>query len=430
LIVGTEEEFHIAGGTSNTIDALRAVRALTPATLICKLGPLGAAAFTGDIPDRIDQGQSGRHFSIDVFNVLGAGDGFMAGLLKGWLDELDWQAALTYANACGALAVSRHGCAPAYPSWTELEFFLQRGVQQPELRHDQALEQIHWSTNRRGDYPGLMTFAFDHRSQMEEFPKATPAKIGQFKTLCLTAAEQVAQGRPGYGILCDARFGTTALHHATEKGLWIARPVEWPGSRPLTLEPDIGPDFGALTEWPLQQVVKVLCFYHPDDTEEMKQAQESTVIRLFHACRRNQLEMLLEIIPSKVGIVEDDTTSKVIERFYQIGVYPDWWKLEPMPSATAWEKTCNTVEQHDPHVRGILVLGLGATEQALASGFQLAANYPLVKGFAVGRTIFADAGHAWFAGELDDAAAVAMMANNFSRLCCLWNDARNKREHT
>ena len=51
LIVGTEEEFHIAGGSTDTIAALRAVRAVSDATLVCKRGPMGAAAFTGAIPD-------------------------------------------------------------------------------------------------------------------------------------------------------------------------------------------------------------------------------------------------------------------------------------------------------------------------------------------------------------------------------------------
>ena len=82
--------------------------------------------------------------------MLGAGDGFFSGLLKGWLEDADWPTALKYANACGAFAVSRHGCTPAYPSLAELEFFLARGIVRPDLRHDQALEQIHWSTNRSG----------------------------------------------------------------------------------------------------------------------------------------------------------------------------------------------------------------------------------------------------------------------------------------
>src|SRR5690606_12479328 len=116
LIVGTEEEFHIAGGTTDTMAALRAVRAVSDAVLVCKRGPMGAAAFSGAIPDSLDDGVAGPGFPIEVFNVLGAGDGFMAGLLKGWLDDAPWPTALKYANACGAFAVSRHGCAPAYPS--------------------------------------------------------------------------------------------------------------------------------------------------------------------------------------------------------------------------------------------------------------------------------------------------------------------------
>ena len=52
LIVGTEEEFHIAGGTTDTVEALRAVRGVSAATLVCKRGPMGAVAFTGPIRQR------------------------------------------------------------------------------------------------------------------------------------------------------------------------------------------------------------------------------------------------------------------------------------------------------------------------------------------------------------------------------------------
>ncbi|CAN0053967.1 unnamed protein product, partial [Chrysoparadoxa australica] len=416
-IVGTGEEFHIAGGTTDTIQALRHVRKVSAATLVCKRGPMGAVAFTGDVPDTLDEGQSGPGFPIEVFNVLGAGDGFMSGLLKGWLTDQDWPTALTYANACGAFAVSRHGCAPAYPSWAELEFFLKRGVKQPALRKDAELEQIHWATNRKGDWPVMRVFAFDHRSQLEDLEGATPDKIGAFKTLCLEACAQVADGHDGYGLLVDSRLGRDALYKAAGTGLWIGRPVEWPGSRPLTLEPEIGPDYGGLNEWPLEHVVKVLCFYHPDDPAEMRAEQEATVMRLFHAARRNRLEFLLEVIPSKAGPVGDDTTARVIRRFYDIGVYPDWWKLEPMTSDAAWQMTVAAIEDNDAHTRGIVVLGLGADEDSLKASFEVAAQYPLVKGFAVGRTIFAEAARGWMTGALSDAQAVALMKDKYTRLC-------------
>ena len=424
LIVGTEEEFHIGGGTTDTIAALRAVRAVSAATLICKRGPMGAAAFTGAIPDSLDAGETGPGFPIEVFNVLGAGDGFMSGLLKGWLDGAPWPTALTYANACGAFAVSRHGCTPAYPSWEELQFFLNRGVVVPALRKDPALEQIHWSTNRHQDWSTIRVFAFDHRMQLEQMEGATPAKIGQFKQLCLHAALQTANGNPGHGILCDSRLGRDALFQAAGTGLWIGRSVEWPGSRPLTLEPELGPDFGGLQEWPLDHVVKALCFIHPDDDPEMTAQQEDTIRRLFHAARRNRLEFLLELIPSKVAPVTDDTSATLIQRLYDLGIHPDWWKLEPFTTDQAWSNACAAINRNDPHVRGVVVLGLDASEDALFASFALAAKHPLVKGFAIGRTIFGNAARGWFKGEVTDAEAIAMMSDRYARLCSSWDAAR------
>lgn len=424
LIVGTEEEFHIAGGTTDTIEALRAVRAVSDATLICKRGPMGASAFTGAIPDTLDVGQSGPGFPIEVFNVLGAGDGFMSGLLKGWLDGEDWPVTLGYANACGAFAVSRHGCTPAYPSWQELQFFLKRGVIEPALRKDKDLEQLHWSTNRKGDWSTMRVFAFDHRIQLEEMEGATPAKIGAFKELCLEAAVQVAGGQPGYGLLCDSRLGRGALYKAAGQGLWIGHPVEWPGSRPLQLEPELGADFGGLSEWPAEHVVKCLCFYHPDDSDQMKAEQEDVVKRLFAASRRNGLEFLLEVIPSKVGPVTAETTPAIIQRFYDIGVYPDWWKLEPFKTDADWAAVTDAITRNDANTRGIVVLGLDAPAEELSASFARAAQFDLVKGFAVGRTIFGDAARAWMAGQMGDAEAVTMMAERYRSLCDVWDMAR------
>ncbi|WP_297842018.1 5-dehydro-2-deoxygluconokinase [uncultured Roseibium sp.] len=424
LIVGTEEEFHIAGGSTDTVEALRAVRKVSNAALVCKRGAKGAVAFTGMIPDDLDDGISGPGFPIEVFNVLGAGDGFMSGLLKGWLDGEDWPVALKYANACGAFAVSRHGCTPAYPSWEELQFFFSRGIRQPDLRNDVELEQVHWATNRNGVWPEMRVFAFDHRMQLEQMEGATKQKIGRFKELCLQAAGEVASGQAGYGILCDSRLGRNALYKAAGTGLWIGRPVEWPGSRPLTLEPELGPDYGGLSEWPLDHVVKCLCFAHPDDDATTWADQEQTVWRLFSAARRNRLEFLLEVIPSKVAPIDDDTTARVIQHFYDTGVYPDWWKLEPFKTDAAWSKSVEAIERNDPRTRGIVVLGLEAPEADLAASFERAARFPLVKGFAVGRTIFADAARDWLAGKADDATAIACMKDKYARLCRIWDGVR------
>lgn len=425
LIVGTEEEFHIAGGSTDTIDALRAVREVSSATLVCKRGAKGAVAFVGAIPDSLDEGQSGPGFPIEVFNVLGAGDGFFAGLFKGWLNNEPWPKALEYGNACGAFAVSRHGCTPAYPSLEELSLFLKRGVIRPDLRNDRELEQVHWSTNRKGDWSTMRVFAFDHRIQLEQMDGYTLEKGSAFKKLCLEAVLQVQDGRPGYGVLCDARIGRKALYAAAGTGLWVGRSCEWPGSRPLTLEPELDMDCGGLEGWARDNVVKVLCFCHPNDDAATRAQQEETVKRLHQASRRNGLEFLLEIIPSKVAPVDDTTTAQLIEQFYAVGIYPDWWKLEPMRTPAAWENAIAAIERHDAYTRGIVLLGLDASEAELAASFEVAAAYDLVKGFAVGRTIFGDVARAWLKGRMGDAAAVAEMARRFAHLCTIWDTARN-----
>ena len=48
-------------------------------------------------------------------------------------------------------------------------------------------------------------------------------------------------------------------------------------------------------------------------------------------------------------------------------------------SAAAWAQTCAAISENDPHVRGIVVLGLDAPVEDLEASFAEAARFPLVK---------------------------------------------------
>jgi len=50
VVVGTEEEIHILGGSADTMAALESIRERTKAVLVCKLGASGCAAIPGTIP--------------------------------------------------------------------------------------------------------------------------------------------------------------------------------------------------------------------------------------------------------------------------------------------------------------------------------------------------------------------------------------------
>ncbi len=63
-------------------------------------------------------------YAVSVVNTLGAGDGFGAGFVDGYLRGLERQARLEFANACGAIVVTRHSCSQAMPTRREVEEFL------------------------------------------------------------------------------------------------------------------------------------------------------------------------------------------------------------------------------------------------------------------------------------------------------------------
>jgi 5-dehydro-2-deoxygluconokinase len=386
---------------------------------------MGCVVFPGAIPDSLDDGIKGPGFPVEVYNVLGAGDAFLSGFLRGWLRDEPLETCCAYANASGAFAVSRLLCSPEIPTFAELQHFLKQGSPHRALRHDAALSHIHWATTRRPEPDTLMAFAIDHRSQMEAMAKevgASTAKLPAFKRLAVEATARVAQGRPGFGMLIDGTYGREALFRAADHPFWIGRPVEEPGSRPLDFEG--GGDIGTrLIEWPVGHTVKCLCFYHPDDPEELKLRQERELLRIADAARRAGRELLVEIIAGKHGPLRADTVAAVLRRLYGLGIKPDWWKLEPQADAAAWRATADVIRANDPYCRGIVLLGLEAPESELEAAFGEAAQEPLVKGFAVGRTLFSEAARRWLSGDMTDEAAVADMAARFQRLVDAWQRA-------
>lgn len=430
LIVGTEEEFHIAGGNTDTITALKSLREKTQALFAVKRGPMGCVMFPSAIPDRLEQGISGDGFPVEVFNVLGAGDAFMSGFLSGWLRGRSLQECARLANGCGALVVARHGCAPAMPTTLELDHFLQNKEKLRQPRLDLGLSHIHRVTTRPSGADDYCILAFDHRSQFEEIARPAgkdEAAIKRFKLLVEAAALQVNAGTAKKGIIVDDRFGASILNHSTGSSLWIARPIELPGAVPLIFEG--GYDVGVtLRTWPSEHVVKCLAFYHADDPIHIRNAHEQQLLRLQDAVQATGHEWLLEIIPLSGRDVTPDGWRRTLSRLYDIALYPDWWKLPQPRNAETWRIISDVIQERDRYCRGVLLLGLDAPEQEFAKTFKDAAEFPICKGFAVGRSIFGPAARKWFADAISDESAIADMAGRYQRLVDLWHESRNKKK--
>ena len=431
VIVGTEEEIHITGGSEDTITALKQIRKLSSSIIVLKLGPLGCTVITSNIPNSTDDFNVIKGNQVDILNVLGAGDAFMSGFLRGYLRSESLEKSANYANASGALVVSRHGCAPAIPSENELFYYLENSHNIPNPSQDKVLNHLHRISSRSGSRSEIFGFAFDHRKQLYDLAIECgegPDRIVKLKKLFLNSIEDTINksniNENNVGVLIDDTYGEDALHSIAEKPWWIGRPVELPGSCPLEFEG--GESIGSkLQSWPLKHVVKCLLFYHPNDPIELKLTQEQRLKELYSACVQSGHQLLLEVIaPAEYG--EDGTNiSQTLKRFYHLGIKPDWWKL-PALQDKSWQLVSDIILEQDPHCQGVLLLGLSASMETVKESFVYASKYEICKGFTVGRTIFYESAKEWMQNKIGDQELVDSVASNYIELIKSWKKYREE----
>ena len=103
--------------------AIQRILDLGVEVLIVKRGAEGASLFEPGKPEIKVPG-----YPVEILNVLGAGDAFAGGFVYGYLQDWDLYKATRMGNACGAILVTKHGCANFMPSLEEaLGFVEERG---------------------------------------------------------------------------------------------------------------------------------------------------------------------------------------------------------------------------------------------------------------------------------------------------------------
>ena len=411
LIVGTEEEMHIAAGMEDTLAAIRHLRSLTDAVIVCKRGARGCVVFPGAIPTDLEEGLVAAGLDIEVYNVLGAGDAFLAGFLSGYLRGEPHEVSARLGNACGALAVSRLLCSPEFPTRAELDHFLREGSRHRALREDPQLNHLHRVTTRRPAPRTLRVLRLPLQS--ERAPGPALAHIAQ---LAVDAAASVASGRQGFGVSLDATAGSAPLRQAAARPLWVARAVQCASADQLAAQ---------LIEWPIDVTVHCQWRYTTSDSLERREASERALQRIAALCRAQGHELLLEIDTEARAARGSSALSEALARVYALEVRPDWWLIDPQPDVRAWEQCASVITANDGYCRGLLVRLNGAAQPERALG--AAAAIPLVRGFVAGGSILEGVAAAWLAGQLSDEAALAQLAQRFNALVEAWSAARDMR---
>jgi 5-dehydro-2-deoxygluconokinase len=119
IAVGTEEELAAASGSTDVARGAATLLESGIQALVLKRGAHGSTVF------RLDAAPTDvAPFPVEVLNVLGAGDAFASGFLYGYLQGWPLERAARMGNACGAIVVTRHGCANFMPTLDEVSAFV------------------------------------------------------------------------------------------------------------------------------------------------------------------------------------------------------------------------------------------------------------------------------------------------------------------
>jgi 5-dehydro-2-deoxygluconokinase len=110
---------HVRGDVD---EAIRGMLSMGPEALLQKKGRDGTRVHLVDQQGKVEQIEA-PGFPVEVTNILGAGDAFAAGFLYGYVKELGWYKSARMGNACGAIVVTKHGCANFMPTYEEAMAF-------------------------------------------------------------------------------------------------------------------------------------------------------------------------------------------------------------------------------------------------------------------------------------------------------------------
>lgn len=104
--------------------AIKSILSLGPKAVLQKRGSDGVRVHLKQ-EDGLSKQIEALGFPVDIYNILGAGDAFAAGFIYGYINGWGWYKSAQLGNACGAIVVTKHGCANFMPTYNEVMAFVE-----------------------------------------------------------------------------------------------------------------------------------------------------------------------------------------------------------------------------------------------------------------------------------------------------------------
>ena len=293
----------------------------------------------------------------------------------------------------------------------------------------------------------LYILAFDHRGSFQKKffgvqgdpNEQETATIADAKSVIYEGAKQaLAEGVPSEqaGVLVDEQFGTDVARDARASGTSLAMPVEKSGQDEFDFQ--YGEEFGAHIEDFDPTFNKVLVRYNPEGDTEMNARQTERLRRLgewLHERDRKYLfELLVPATPEQLEAAGGDEDrwdkeerpklmDRAIRELQDNGVEPDIWKIEGIDRREDCETISATTRRDGRDGVACVVLGRGASDEAVDHWLRMGSGVPGYIGFAIGRSIWWNPLKAYVDGEVERAEAAKEISANYRRFIDVYNGA-------
>ena len=325
---------------------------------------------------------SGRASTVEVFNVLGAGDAFMSGFLRGWLRDEPLERCCELANACGrhrglAPRLRARPCRPGR-RWRRSWPARPRPFR---LREDAELEHIHWATTRGRTYDRA-----DRAGHRPPQPVRGPGRR--------TGRRRGPRRRPSRRWRCrrcDAvAGGDPRLRHPARRPLRLRRPGRGRGpsllDRPAAsrsrargrsssrARADVATELARVAAEPGGQVPGASITR--TTSRSCASARNASCSACSTPAARPATSCCSRSSPPPARPVDATTIARAHRAGSTISASkPDWWKLEPMDDPAAWRDIAGGDRRAAIRIcRGVVLLGLSQPTETLVAAFEATAR--------------------------------------------------------